>query len=88
MYIDEYFVISSYTSPEGYLMILDVQPGVPYIIVNETDKLKHCFDQEDEVLFPRGVTVNLKKMTQYKSEENGMYNKYKINLLYCTITKN
>jgi len=85
--MDEYFAVSSYTSPGGYLMILDVQPGVPYIVINDILNIGHYYEQEDEILFPRGVNITCTKIVERNTQKNNfLFNRFDINILYCTIT--
>jgi len=77
------FVLDTYAG--GYIMFLDVQPGVPYLDVESTGLEQ---TSESEILFPRGVHINLIRMTDNGTKENTkLFNNYKCSVLYCTITK-
>ena len=80
--LDIGFVIGAYAG--GYIMVLNVQPGVPYLNVELTGLAE---TEEEEILFPRGVYINLVSMTENGTEANKMFNRYNCSALYCTITK-
>jgi len=83
---DELFALSSYTNNGGYLLVLDVQPGVPHIMVNdEIIEPNEHYSHECEILFPRNVIL-----TPYKiignSDKDNQYKWLDVSIIYCKVT--
>lgn len=84
--LDEYFVFSSYCSEKLFILILDIQPGVPHLFINDiiTQTGIH-YDQEDEVLFPPGVILTVKKVLGRNDPDNP-YTILNLQAIYCDVT--
>ena len=84
--IDELFVLSSYTNNGGYLLVLDVQPGVPYIMINDVmSETNEYYSDEYEILFPRNVILTPYKIID-KSDKENHYKWFKVSIIYCKVT--
>ena len=84
--IYENVALNNYTSKNGYLLIIDVTPDIPHIIINMFDKKYDLFnDNIDEVLLPKGIQLKPTKIIGRNDIEN-KYSDIGITIIYCNVT--
>jgi hypothetical protein len=74
----ERIALNNYTNYAGYVLIIDVMPNTPYLMINPFIREHNNYDEdEDEILLPKSIKLIPTKIVE---------NKYKFNnitAIYC-----
>ena len=82
----ERIALNNYTGRGGYLLIIDIKPDIPFLVVNPFIREHNDFDEdEDEILLQKGIKLVPTKII----DKNDVENEYKflsITIIYCNVT--
>lgn len=79
----ERIALNNYTNNGGFLLIIDITPDIPYIIVNPFMREYNSYDEdEDEILLPRNIKLIPTKIIDKDSSDNE-HSYFGITIVYC-----
>jgi hypothetical protein len=82
----ERIALNNYTNEGGFLLIIDITPDIPYIIVDQFIKEYNNYDEdEDELLLPKGIKLVPTKIID-KNDLDNEYGFFGITIVYCNVT--
>jgi len=84
--LSERIAVNNYTNNGGYLLIIDILPNIPYIMVDQFIREYNTYDEEeDEILLPKGINLISTKVIDKDNHEN-QYKFCGITIIYCNAT--